>query len=164
MSITVSVVGTIATEPKLITASTGTLFCTFRLACTERWFNRDKSEWVDGNTNWFTVTAFRTLAEHGLRSFHKGQRLIVHGKLRVRNWDNGEKSGTNVEIEAESYGHDLLWGTSTFSRDTTHQATPAQDPAAAEAPAETGTDGDGQHPATVPQSDGWLPAAEEAAA
>ena len=41
---------------------------------------------------------------------------MVIGKLRVRDWDNGERAGTSVEIEAESIGHDLIWGTSSFVR------------------------------------------------
>ena len=47
---------------------------------------------------------------------NKGDRLVVAGKLRVRDWDNGERSGTTVEIEAASIGHDLAWGTSNFTR------------------------------------------------
>ena len=38
------------------------------------------------------------------------------GRLRVRDWDNGERAGTSVEIEAENIGHDLVWGSSTFVR------------------------------------------------
>jgi single-strand DNA-binding protein len=38
------------------------------------------------------------------------------GRLRVRDWDNGERAGTSVEIEAETLGHDLVWGSSTFTR------------------------------------------------
>ena len=38
------------------------------------------------------------------------------GRLRVRDWDNGERAGTSVEIEAETVGHDLMWGSSTFVR------------------------------------------------
>ena len=49
----------------------------------------------------------------------KGDRVIVRGRLRVRDWDNGERSGTTVEIEAESLGHDLMFGISSFER-TTH--------------------------------------------
>jgi single-strand DNA-binding protein len=36
--------------------------------------------------------------------------------LRVRDWDNGERAGTSVEVEAEALGHDLTWGTATFTR------------------------------------------------
>jgi single-strand DNA-binding protein len=34
----------------------------------------------------------------------------------VRDWDNGERAGTSVEIEAESIGHDLSWGSAVFTR------------------------------------------------
>ena len=34
----------------------------------------------------------------------------------MRDWDNGTSAGTSVEIEADSIGHDLTWGTSTFTR------------------------------------------------
>ena len=46
----------------------------------------------------------------------KGDRIIVTGKLRVRDWDNGERTGTSVEIEADSIGHDLSWGSAKFTR------------------------------------------------
>ena len=75
-------------------------------------------EWVDGETNWFTITAFRQLALNVASSVSKGDRIIVSGKLRVRDWDNGERTGTSVEIEAETMGHDLVWGTTTFARTT----------------------------------------------
>jgi single-strand DNA-binding protein len=49
-------------------------------------------------------------------SISKGERIMVTGQLRVRDWDNGERAGTSVEIEAESIGHDLNWGTAVFTR------------------------------------------------
>jgi single-strand DNA-binding protein len=36
--------------------------------------------------------------------------------LRVRDWQNDDRTGTTVEIEAESIGHDLFWGTASFTR------------------------------------------------
>jgi single-strand DNA-binding protein len=48
----------------------------------------------------------------------KGERILVTGRLRIREWENAGKAGTNIEIEAESLGHDLLWGTANFSRGT----------------------------------------------
>lgn len=67
-------------------------------------------------TNWYTITSFRQLALNASTSIEKGQRVVVAGRLRIREWDNGERVGTTVEIEADSIGHDLLWGTSTFTR------------------------------------------------
>jgi len=62
------------------------------------------------------VTAFRQLAINSAGSVAKGDRVIVSGKLRVRDWDNGERAGTSVEIEADGLGHDMSWGSSVFTR------------------------------------------------
>lgn len=118
MSTTVTVIGTIATDPRTTSAPGKATFCTFRLASTDRRFDREQNLWVDGETNWFTVNAFRSLAAHAGASFMKGQRVVVHGRLRVRRWETEEKSGTSVEIEADAIGHDLRWGVTAFSRRT----------------------------------------------
>jgi single-strand DNA-binding protein len=86
------------------------------LASSQRRFDRNQNKWIDGETNWFTVTAFRQLAINSAGSVNKGDRLVVAGKLRVRDWDNGERAGTSVEVEADSLGHDLTWGSSVFTR------------------------------------------------
>lgn len=114
------VVGTVATDPNLMTSESRVPFCTFRLASNERRFDREKNEWVDGETNWFTVNSFRTLAEHSKQSFNKGDRIVVNGRLRVRRWDAKDKSGLSVEIDADALGHDVRWGVSSFSKARTH--------------------------------------------
>jgi single-strand DNA-binding protein len=86
------------------------------MAASHRKFDRTLNKWVDGDTNWYTVTAFKQLAINIAGAVAKGERIIVTGKLRVRDWDNGERAGTSVEIEATSVGHDLNWGTSVFTR------------------------------------------------
>jgi single-strand DNA-binding protein len=86
------------------------------LAASHRRFDRAQNKWVDGETNWFTVTSFRQLAINSAGSVSKGDRIMVAGKLRVRDWDNGERAGTSVEVEADSLGHDLCWGSSVFTR------------------------------------------------
>ena len=75
-----------------------------------------KKRFVDVATNWFTVTAFSQLAVNAATSISKGDRVIVTGELIVRDWDNGERAGTSVEIEANTIGHDLVFGSSTFVR------------------------------------------------
>ena len=72
MTTTIQVVGTIATDPKLINPASGTQLCSFRLASDERRYDREKKEWVDGDTNWFGVVSFRGLAGHAHESFRKG--------------------------------------------------------------------------------------------
>jgi single-strand DNA-binding protein len=101
----------------------------FRLASSQRRFDRAPNRWIDGDTNWYTVTGFRQLAINAAGSISKGDRILVGGKLRVRDWDNGERAGTSVEIEADSLGHDLTWGSSVFTRTVlVREADPADEP------------------------------------
>jgi single-strand DNA-binding protein len=116
MSEQITVMGLVATTPRHIVTQDGLPITSLRLAAAHRRFDRVQNKWVDGETNWYTVTAFRQLAINIAAAVSKGERIIVIGKLRVRDWDNGERAGTSVEIEAESIGHDLTWGTSTFIR------------------------------------------------
>ena len=63
------------------------------------------------------VSTFRSLADHAFHSLRKGDRVLLTGRLRVRDWDTGARKGTTVEIDAEAIGHDLLWGTTRFEKD-----------------------------------------------
>ena len=112
----INIVGTVASEPRMITTQSGLTFCAFRVASGERRYDRQQQKWVDGATNCYGVTAFRSLAEHAKESLRKGERVIVSGRLRVRQWEREEKSGTSVEIEADALGHDLRWGVSRFEK------------------------------------------------
>lgn len=116
MSISFSAVGTIATAPKLVTSDHRAAFCTFRVACNDRRYDREQGKWVDGDTNWLTINAFRGLALHAEESFSKGDRVIIHGRLRVRKWESAEKSGVAVEVDADALGHDVRWGVSQFTK------------------------------------------------
>jgi single-strand DNA-binding protein len=118
MSELVSVTGLVATTPRHLITTDGLPITSFRLASSYRKFDRALMKWVDGETNWYTITAFRTLAMNTASSISKGERIFVYGKLNIRDWDNGERSGTSVEIEALTLGHDLCWGTSTMIRTT----------------------------------------------
>jgi len=116
MTDTIFLTGIVATSPRHITTSEGLAITSFRLASSQRRFDRALDKWVDGDTNWFTVSTFRMLATHAAASIVKGDRVVVTGRLRVRDWENTDRSGTNVEIEADALGHDLTWGTAVFTR------------------------------------------------
>jgi len=132
MSDTITVTGLIATTPSYTITSEGLAITSFRLASTQRRFDRGQQKWVDGDTNWFTVTAFRQLATNASGSLQKGDRVIASGRLGIRDWESGERKGTTVEIEADALGHDLLWGTTSFAR-TISSSSPKVDEAATEA-------------------------------
>jgi len=108
--------GLVATTPRHLVTQDGLPITSFRLAASQRRFSKEQSKWIDGETNWYTVTAFRQLAVNISQSVNKGDRISVSGRIRVRDWDNGDRAGTSVEIEASHVGHDLAWGTSVFTR------------------------------------------------
>lgn len=118
MTDVITVTGLVATTPRHITTSEGLEITSFRLASSQRKFDRETKTWVDGETNWYTVTAFRALASNAAESVNKGERVLVTGKLKIRDWENTDRSGTTVEIDADSLGHDLTWGTANFTRST----------------------------------------------
>jgi single-strand DNA-binding protein len=116
MSDQYSVTGLVATTPRHLVTQDGLPITSFRLAASLRKFDKQLNRWVEAETNWFTITSFRQLAVNTAVSVSKGDRVVVMGRLRVRDWDNGERAGTSVEIEAETIGHDMVWGSSTFTR------------------------------------------------
>lgn len=85
----------------------------FRLGCTPR--IKRNGEWVDAETTWYSVSAWRTLADHIGSSIRKGDAVVVHGRLRTESWKRDDGMwNTTLVVDATSVGHDLTRGTSTF--------------------------------------------------
>lgn len=125
----ITLIGNVGSAPKH--TMNGTLhITTFRLASHQRRFDREKNTWVDGDPNWYTVKAFNQFAVNVAASIAKGDPVVVTGRLRVRDWESDERSGTNVDVEADAIGPNLFWGTTSFdkvgssspSRDETREA------------------------------------------
>ena len=116
MSDTITLTGLVATTPRHLTTSEGLAITSFRLASSQRRFDRAAQKWIDTDTNWYTISAFRALATNAATSVVKGDRVVVTGRLRIRDWENTDRSGTTVEVEADTIGHDMFWGTSCFTR------------------------------------------------
>ena len=103
-----SVSGLVATTPRHIVTFEGLAITSFRLA-------EIQEDAPEAGTNWYTVTTFKQTAINAAASISKGDRVVVVGNLKIRDWDNGERSGTSLEIEATKLGHDLSQGTSEFT-------------------------------------------------
>lgn len=115
----ITVRGYVATDVRLTSAQSGLAVAGFRMCSTDRRFDRETNAWVDGHTNWYSVSMFRQLATNAGASLKKGDRVIVTGRLKVRPWINADgRTGTSVDIDADTAGHDLMWGTANFRRTT----------------------------------------------
>ena len=111
-----TVIGNAVTDVSLRVTSSGTSVASFRIASNSRRFDKSTSSWIDQEPSYLSITAWSQLAENVALSVHKGQALVVTGKLKVRQWQDADKSGTNVEIDATAIGHDLNRGTSEFTK------------------------------------------------
>ena len=114
----VTLTGYVAAEPKLWhTKQHKTPVTHVRIGSTPRRMDRDTGEWQDGQTSYFTVNCWRKLALNVRASLHKGDAVIVRGKLRTRVWLDDGRPRTEVEIDADSIGHDLNAGWANFLRE-----------------------------------------------
>lgn len=116
MTETITITGIVATEPKHVVTSEGLPITNFRLASTQRKFNKKENKWEDADTNWYTVSAFRQLAANAAVCLARGQRVLVTGRIRIREWSKDDRKGISIDVEADAIGHDLTWGTSTYAR------------------------------------------------
>ena len=149
----VTVTGVVGSDPRHTVTAAGLAITNFRLASTRRYFDRASGQWTDGETNWYTVASFRQLALTAATSLRMGERVVVHGRLRVRAWETAEKSGTAIEIEADSVGHDLAWGVSAYSKTTASKP--------AESAPEPDSEADASDDAWAAGSSGWITSPSE---
>ncbi|MCJ7826678.1 MAG: single-stranded DNA-binding protein, partial [Demequinaceae bacterium] len=108
--------GWVATEPSQHVGPTGARLTSFRMASTSRFYDREKGEWTDGRTEWFTVKVFRSAAITVANSIKKGQPVTVHGRFRTSEWEGEGGPRVDLVIDATSVGHDLTRGTAEFTR------------------------------------------------
>ncbi|MFJ4160392.1 single-stranded DNA-binding protein [Microbacterium testaceum] len=116
MSDHITLVGNIVGELEQRSTRGGGPIAAFRIAVGERRLDRERGEWVDGHTNYYNVSAFGDLGAHALHSLRKGQRVVLTGRLRLREWENDVKRGVSADVVADAIGHDLRWGTTRFEK------------------------------------------------
>jgi len=148
----VNVAGYVATDPKFKKVAGDISSAKLRVAYTARRRDRETGEWSDGPTSFVNVQCWRTLAENVQMSVHKGEPVLVMGRLQIRRFQDQEGTPrTAVEIEAMSIGHDLTRGVAQFSRTRWPSATAA---AAAELQAAAAESGDDTEPRDVTEPAG----------
>ncbi|MFI6423565.1 single-stranded DNA-binding protein [Promicromonospora sp. NPDC050880] len=110
----------------------------FRVASTRRYVNED-GDWTDGKTLWFTVKAWRAAAASVARSVHKGDPVVVTGRLEVDEWTGPEgQERMSLVIVASAIGLDATRGKVEFTREVHHVPAGEADPFAVQAPAPAG--------------------------
>ena len=107
----------------------------FRVAATPRRYNRKTGSWEDSPTQWYSVNAWRGLADNCALSLRRGDPVVVHGRLNVSVWVNAQGvEVTTFQVDATMVGHDLSRGTSAFTK--TPKPLPVAEPATEEVASE----------------------------
>ncbi|HEX8108524.1 MAG TPA: single-stranded DNA-binding protein [Kofleriaceae bacterium] len=109
----ITIVGNIGKDaPELRFTGTGVPVCVFSVADTPRILDKNKQEWVDGETTWYRVNCWRDLAQNVAEGLAAGTRVIVTGSVRNRKYQDKEGNDRfSLEIEADAVGPDLKWRT-----------------------------------------------------
>jgi single-strand DNA-binding protein len=115
---TVTMVGNLTDDPELRYTPQGAAVANFRIAVNHR-FKDAAGNWQDGETSYFRINCWRQLAENIAESLTRGSRVIVTGRLKMRQWESqeGEKRSV-VEIEADEIGPSLRFATAKVEKTT----------------------------------------------
>ena len=150
MKTTNHLIGTIGSDPRTGTLTDGRPYVGFRLAVNHDYFNSETGAYESGDTSWYDVAAYGAIAQACACSLSKGDPVIVVGRLRVRDWTSGERSGTAVEIIADAIGHNLRFGTGSFSRRSSRRRSSGGEDPASDSGSDTEWGGLSQRPPAGP--------------
>lgn len=114
---TITVVGNLTADPELRFTPSGAAVANFTVASTPRIFDRQSSEWKDGEALFLRCNIWREAAENVAESLTRGSRVIVTGRLKQRSFETreGEKR-TVFEVEVEEIGPSLKYATAKVNR------------------------------------------------
>jgi single-strand DNA-binding protein len=123
----VTVVGNLATGVDRNRLTDGTTVAKFRLASTERRYDRTTGGWVDGETLFLDVRCWRALADNANASLVKGDRVVVTGRLYTREYEQEGQRRSAIRLEAQSVAADLSRCTAVLTRTRKQDGTAVAD-------------------------------------
>jgi single-strand DNA-binding protein len=114
---TLTIVGNLTNDPELRFTPSGAAVANFTIASTPRTFDRQSSEWKDGETLFMRCSLWREAAENVAESLQRGMRVIATGRLKSRSYETkeGEKR-TVIEMEVDEVGPSLRYATAKVNK------------------------------------------------
>ena len=110
----VTLVGAVGRDPELRYTAGGAGMAKFSMAVSRKW--QQNGEWKE-ETSWFDVIAWNQLAENVCASIVKGTRVVVTGRIGVRDWEGkGGEKRRSVEVTADEVAVSLRWATADVVR------------------------------------------------
>ena len=114
MSIKVTFVGTLGSDPELKFTQSGAAVASFNVATTKR--VKDGDGWKDGPTSWVRCTVWRQYAENVAESLSKGSRVMVTGEMSQRDYEKDGQKRTVWECQVDEVGPVLRYATATVKK------------------------------------------------
>lgn len=110
----ITVVGNVTRDPELRYTQSGKATVNVGIAVNRRY--QVNGEWQE-QTSYMNVVAWDQLAENIAASLNKGTRVLVTGRLDIREYTDREGAKrTAVDIVADEIGPTLRWATATVER------------------------------------------------
>lgn len=111
---TVTLTGNLTKDPELRYTTGGRGVASFGLAVNRRY--QVNGEWQE-QVSFFNVVAWADLGENAAASLHKGNRIVVTGRLEQRSYETREGEKRNVtEVIADDLGPSLRWAQAQVER------------------------------------------------
>jgi single-strand DNA-binding protein len=108
----VVIVGNLVRDPELRYARNGKPVVNITVASTPRSYNRETSQWTDGESVFMKGSAWDEMAENIAASLTKGSRVVMIGTLKSSTYkdrEGNEKSG--LELQIDEIGHTMKFHT-----------------------------------------------------
>jgi len=94
----VILIGHLGNDPEVRTLENGTLLCRFSIATTEV-FKKLKSGVKSSHTEWHNIILWRDLAEISEKYLHKGDKVLIEGRIKSRSWKDKETGQIKYKTE-----------------------------------------------------------------
>jgi len=94
----VILMGNLGKDPETRTLESGAVMCRFSIATTETFKNRKSGERTS-HTEWHNIILWKGLAEIADKYLHKGDKVLIEGKIRTRSWEDKESGQTRYSTE-----------------------------------------------------------------
>lgn len=115
----ITLIGNLTGDPELRFTPSGAAVANFTVACTPRTLDRQSNEWKDGETLFISCAVWRQVAENVAESLTRGARVVVHGRLKARSYDDRDGNKRTVfECDVEEIGASMKYATAKITKTT----------------------------------------------
>jgi single-strand DNA-binding protein len=94
-------VGNLGKDPELKYTPSGVAVCTFSLATTDKWTDRDGNR--QEKTEWHNIKIWRKQAEIAAEYLKKGRQVYIEGKIQTRSWEQDGQKKFMTEIVVDRF-------------------------------------------------------------